>query len=110
MSKTILYVRTTVRSSPAAILAGAADVARAIADVPGLIWKVWLIDEAAAEFGGVYLFGSRAAAQAYVDGPVLRQLGQDPRVAHLEHRLWDAHALSALTRAPEAASAAKEVA
>ena len=110
MSKTILYVRTTVRSSPGAILTGAGDVARAIAHVPGLLWKVWLVDEPAAEFGGVYLFGSRAQAQAYVGGPVLQHLGQDPRVAHVEHRLWDTHALSALTRAPEVASAQKEVA
>ena len=54
---------------------------------------------------------SRAEAQAYVDGPLLEHLRHDPRVVRVSHRLWDTHALSALTRAPEAAPAAvKEVA
>jgi len=110
MATTILHVRTTTRTSPGAFLAGAAAPARAIASVPGLIWKVWLLDEAAAELGGVYLFASRAEAQAYVDGPILDHLRHDPRVVQVEHRFWDTHPLSALTRAPEAVpDAAKEV-
>ena len=108
MSKTILHVRTTTRTSPRAILAGAAGPARAVAAVPGLIWKVWLVDEAAAELGGVYLFASRAEAQAYVDGPILEHLRHDPHVIKVEHRMWDTHALSALTRAPEAVPAVAE--
>jgi len=111
MSPTILHVRATTRISPGEILAGAAGPARAIAAVPGLIWKIWIFDEAAAELGGVYLFASRAEAQAYVDGPILERLRHDPRVVQVEHRMWDAHALSALTGAPEAVPAvAKEVA
>jgi hypothetical protein len=114
-SPTILHVRTTTRTSPAAILAGAAVPAQAIAALPGLIWKVWILDEAASELGGVYLFASRAQAQAYVDGPILEHLRHDPRVLRVTHRMWDTHALSALTRAPEAvpevaAAIAKEVA
>jgi len=111
MSTTILYVRTSTRTSPGAILGGAAEPARAIARVPGLIWKIWLVDEAAAELGGVYLFASRAQAQAYADGPILEQLRHDPRVARVTHRLWDTHALSALTGGPDGVSApAKEMA
>jgi hypothetical protein len=113
MSPTILHVRTATRTSPAAFLTGAEGAARAIAAVPGLIWKVWILDEAASELGGVYLFASRAAAQAYVDGPILEHLRNEPRVVRVEHQLWDTHALSAVTRAPEAVpapAAEKEVA
>jgi hypothetical protein len=109
MSTTMLHVRTTTRTSPGAILAGAAAQARAIATIPGLIWKVWILDEAASELGGMYLFASRAEAQAYLDGPILAHLRHDPRVVRVTHQLWDTHALSALTRAPEAVPA-KEVA
>jgi hypothetical protein len=109
-STTILHVRTTTRTSPGAVLAESAGAARAIAAVPGLIWKVWILDEAASELGGIYLFASRADAQAYVDGPIIAHLRHDPRVVTVEHRLWDTHALSALTRAAEAVPAAKEVA
>ncbi len=113
MSPTILHVRATTRTSPRAFLDGAGDPARAIASVPGLIWKVWILEEAASELGGVYLFASRAEAQAYVDGPILEHLRHDPRVVRVEHRIWDTHALSAMTRAPEAVpnvDLAKEVA
>jgi hypothetical protein len=103
MPKTILYVRTVARTSPGAILAGAADAAQAIATIPGLIWKIWVMDEAASELGGVYLFASRAQAQAYADGPILQHLRCDPRVARVEHRIWDTHALSAMTRASDVA-------
>jgi hypothetical protein len=102
MSTTLLHVRTTTRTSPGAILAGSTGPAQAIAAVPGLIWKVWILDEAASELGGVYLFASRAQAQAYVDGPILAHLRHDPVVERVECRLWDTHALSAITRAPEA--------
>ena len=108
MSPTILHVRTTTRTSPGAILAGAAAPARTIAAVPGLIWKAWLLDEEADELGGVYLFASRAEAQAYVEGPILARLRRDPRVLRVDHRIWDTHALSGLTRAPEAVPAATE--
>ena len=114
-STTILHVRATTRTSPGAVLAEAAGAARAIAAVPGLIWKVWILDEAASELGGIYLFASRAEAQAYVGGPIVEHLRHDPRVVRVEHRFWDTHVLSALTRAPEAvpqlaSTVAKEVA
>jgi hypothetical protein len=106
MQPTLLHVRATTRTSPGAILDGATGPARAIAAVPGLVWKIWIIDETAAELGGVYLFASRASAQAYVDGPILEHLRHDPRVVRVVHRMWATHALSALTRAPDAAPAA----
>src|SRR4051812_26116309 len=99
MPKTILYVRATARTSPGAILAGSAEAAPAIATASGLIWEIWIVDEAASDLGGVYLFASRAQAQAYADGPILQHLRCDPRVARVEHRIWDTHALSAITRA-----------
>ena len=102
MATTILHVRTTTRTSPGAILAGAADPARAIAGVPGLIWKVWILDEAASELGGVYLFASRGEAQAYVDGPILEHLRHDPRVARVEHRTSRASSASRPTRVSRA--------
>ena len=32
------------------------DAAQPIADTPGLLWKVWLMNEAESEAGGIYLF------------------------------------------------------
>ena len=36
-----------------------------IADQPGLLWKIWTEEPGAARAGGVYLFATRAAAEAY---------------------------------------------
>jgi hypothetical protein len=36
-----------------------------IADQPGLLWKIWTEEPASGRAGGVYLFATRAAAEAY---------------------------------------------
>lgn len=36
-----------------------------IADQPGLLWKIWTEEPGAGRAGGVYLFATRAAAEAY---------------------------------------------
>jgi len=41
------------------------DLAEGIAQAPGLLWKLWTESAAEARAGGVYLFESRAAAEAY---------------------------------------------
>ncbi len=40
-------------------------LAEDIARQPGLLWKIWTEDREAGRAGGVYLFESRAAAEAY---------------------------------------------
>jgi hypothetical protein len=45
----------------AALVPLAEDIARQ----PGLLWKIWTEDRAGSRAGGVYLFESRAAAEAY---------------------------------------------
>lgn len=44
-----------------------AELARSIAQEPGLIWKLWTENSEAKEAGGVYLFDTRENAQAYLD-------------------------------------------
>jgi hypothetical protein len=40
-------------------------LAEDIAGTPGLLWKVWTEEPAEGRAGGVYLFATRAAAEAY---------------------------------------------
>lgn len=42
------------------------DLARSIADEPGLIWKIWTENPATQEAGGIYLFEDKAQAEAYL--------------------------------------------
>ena len=47
------------------------DAAQPIADTPGLLWKVWLMNEAESEAGGIYLFENGAAVRSYLGGPIV---------------------------------------
>lgn len=58
------------------------QVAPAIADVDGLVWKVFVVS-GPKEAGGVYLFRDNAAAQAYANGPFIAQLRSHPGVRNL---------------------------
>ena len=42
------------------------DLARSIAEEPGLIWKIWTANETTGEAGGIYLFQDRPSADAYL--------------------------------------------
>ena len=55
--------------------------AQPIADLPGLRWKIWIIDEARKEAGGIYLFDSDAAVQAFLDGPIVAEMKGDPTLS-----------------------------
>jgi len=50
------------------------SVAHTFLDVPGLRWKIWLLNPAAQEAGGIYLFDSQASLDAYLNGPLVAQI------------------------------------
>lgn len=67
-------------------------------DLPGLEWKLWLLDEKARTAGGVYLFRDESSALTYADGPVLAALREagvgdvsvrtSPVMDQLSERTW----------------------
>ena len=48
------------------------DLAHRIADVPGLIFKVWTENRETGEAGGVYLFEDESSLDAYLGGKIER--------------------------------------
>lgn len=71
---------------------------RPIADLPGLRWKVWIINEGQGEAGGIYLFDGNAAVQAFLDGPIIAAMKDDPT---LSIKTFDVMPeLTAITRGP----------
>jgi hypothetical protein len=65
------------------------QVAEHIAEVPGLVWKAWILNEARQEAGGVYLFESKEAADAFLEGPVISQLENNPSFADVRIKTFD---------------------
>jgi Putative mono-oxygenase ydhR len=88
-SKVNLQIQFDLRCTPAEYRGLADHVAAAIASVPGLLWKVWILDEERGRGGGVYLFLDRGAATAYLEGPIVARLRGNPAIASVEVRLFD---------------------
>ena len=82
-------------------------MAHDIAATPGLLWKVWLMNEAEHEAGGIYWFDGPESLQAYLDGPIVNAIKSHPALASVSARTFDSIAhLSKITNGPVAESAA----
>jgi len=60
-------------------------------EVKGLLWKIWLVNEAEKTAGGIYLFKDEASAQAYVNGPIVAGAPKCPgcSIYDMEIKVWD---------------------
>lgn len=75
--------------------------AQVFAEMPGLIWKIWLDAPEENRTGGVYLFEDRASAEAYINGPIIARHKTNP-VIH-DHTVWISETrdvMGAITNAP----------
>lgn len=66
-----------------------APMAEPISKVQGLKWKVWILNEKESESGGVYLFESEAAANAYLQGPIVAQITSHPALSNFSVKQFD---------------------
>jgi hypothetical protein len=74
-------------------------LAPAFLDVPGLSWKIWLLNPSAREAGGIYLFDSQASLDAYLNGPLVAQLRGLTSIRNISTKQFDVMPeVTALTR------------
>jgi hypothetical protein len=101
MPQQILQVNVKFSIPRADLSAAWLGAAQPIADTPGLAWKVWLMNEAESEAGGIYLFESKDAVQAYLAGPMVAALKASPAISDVSAKVFDImEEHSAVTRAP----------
>lgn len=102
MSQKILQINFTFSGVSRSELEDAwLPVAQPIAETPGLRWKVWLMNEATHECGGVYLFDDEAAVQAFLDGPIVAATKDAPILSNGSVKIFDMMAEhTAITRGP----------
>lgn len=75
--------------------------AHQIAEVPGLIWKIWIHQSEHNLAGGVYLFQDQASAEAYLTGSIFSDLRALPGESKLTVSVFDVdEPRSQLTRGP----------
>lgn len=101
MSQKLLQVNVKFSASKADLEAAWLPAAQPIADTPGLRWKVWLMNEAQHEAGGIYLFDNEDSAQSYIDGPIVAALKASPVISNIDAKLFDVmESHTATTRGP----------
>jgi hypothetical protein len=72
-----------------------------IAAVPGLRWKVWIINEQEHEAGGIYLFDDSDSVQTYLEGPIVSGLKAHPALSEISAKQFDVlEDFTATTRGP----------
>lgn len=75
------------------------QLAVSISEEPGLLWKIWTINEDAGEAGGIYLFADRGAADAYAEKHTTRltQMG----IESINAKVFEVHmSLTSITNGP----------
>lgn len=58
-------------------------------DVKGLLWKIWLVNEAEKSAGGIYLFKDDASVDAYLKGEIVAGLKGNPAASDVEVKVFD---------------------
>jgi putative monooxygenase ydhR len=101
MSQKILQINFKFTTPAADHLKMVAPFADPIAAVPGLTWKVWMINEQNHEAGGIYLFRDEASVNAYLSGEIVTGLKKEPTVKDISAKIFDVvEDLSRKTRGP----------
>lgn len=107
MPAKILQINFRLRTSRADYESLCRSVAQAFAEVPGLRWKLWLLNEREKEAGGIYLFESEQALNSFLSGPLVAQVKSHPALYDLSAKPFDIQEdVTAITRGPIAAMAA----
>lgn len=89
MSQRILVTNFTFNISREEFTATVGQLAQAFADVPGCVWKIWLLDREKNEAGAVYLFVDDAARQAFKASPLVASVLSHPALGNFELRERD---------------------
>jgi hypothetical protein len=71
------------------------------ANLAGLRWKIWIINEAEKEAGGYYMFEDAASVKAFLEGPLAAGVISHPALSDFSVKQFDVmDDLSKTTRGP----------
>lgn len=101
MSKMILQVNFKFNVSRDEYEQAAKSLAAEFAKVAGLRWKVWLMNEAESEAGGIYFFDDDSSLQTYLEGPLAAQVKSHPAFSNMSVKQFEVMTdATAITRGP----------
>lgn len=101
MAAKILQINFKFSVPRAAYEQTVAPMAEDFAAVPGCRWKIWLMNEAESEAGGIYLFDGEASLKAFLGSPLVAAVTSHPALSDFSVKQFDTmEAISRITRAP----------
>jgi hypothetical protein len=101
MSVKLLQLNFKFSVSGAEYEQAVAPLAHEFAAVPGLIWKVWILNEAEQVAGGIYLFDDKVSMKAMLEGPLAAQVIGHPALSDFSVKQFDVmEDVTAITRGP----------
>ena len=107
MSAKILQVNFKLKVSTTEYQSLCQSLAQTFAAIPGLRWKIWILNEREKEAGGIYLFESEQALNNYLSSPLAAQVKSHPGLLDLSAKTFDVmEQVTAITHGPMAAMAA----
>lgn len=65
------------------------QAAQLVANFKGLLWKVWIVNEAEKSAGGIYLFEDDASVEAYLKGKIVSRVKSSPATSDYEAKVFD---------------------
>ena len=107
MGQMLVTVRYRMQGDHAHFRHDMTKVAGLISGIPGLVWKIWGIDQDRDVGASAYLFASEASARAFIAGPMIERLRSRPDVSDVSFELAPVdHELSKMTGAADALAGA----
>ena len=101
MSGRIMQLNFRFSVSAAEYESAVSPLADQFADVPGFRWKIWMINEAEGEAGGIYLFDDEASVQSFLEGQLAAQVTTHPALGDFSVKQFDVmEDVTAITRGP----------
>jgi hypothetical protein len=102
----LLQINFNFSVTPDEYKATASSLADQFASVQGLIWKVWIINEAANEAGGIYLFDTDASLRKFLDSSLVAGVVGHPALSDFSVKPFSVmEEQTAVTRGPMSALA-----
>jgi len=101
MSGKILQVNFKFNVPRAEYEQAVSALASQFAAVAGLRWKIWIMNEAEKEAGGIYMFNDETSLKDFLEGELAAQVKSHPALSDLSAKQSDVmDDLTAITRGP----------
>ena len=101
MSKKILQINLRFNVSAAELAKQFETAAGDIAEVPGLKWKIFGMDEQRGKAAGIYLFEDEGSLKSYLESPIIAVLKGKNSYSKIDIKYFDVvDKATAVTRGP----------